>query len=155
MSCSCAFLHGGGCQNGLHDLVVPGAATEIARQTVANLLLGWLGAALQERLRRDDETWRANPALQSGVLEELLLKWVQILRRCDALDRRDLLALNLDAENEARVDEPAIEHHIARAAVAVVAPFLGPGQMQLITEHLEQALARLAQDVRVSAVDRR
>src|SRR5678810_1065269 len=53
-----------------HDLVVPGAPAEIAREPVADLGLRRLEIALEQRLRRDEDARRADPALQRRVLEE-------------------------------------------------------------------------------------
>ena len=67
----------------------------------------------------------------------------------------DLVALRLDPEHQARVDRAAVEDHAAGAAVAGVAAFLAAGQPQHVAQNLEQALARLAQELGPFAVDRR
>src|SRR5262249_12515934 len=117
----------GGVKDGADDLVVAGAAAQVAGQPVPYLFLARLGVLLQQCLGGDDEAWRANATLQSRVLEELLLERVQPLRRRDALDRGHRFALYLGAEDEAGVDEPAFEDDIARAAVTIVAAFLAAG----------------------------
>ena len=48
----------------------------------------------------------------------------------------------------------AVEDHVARPAVTVVAALLGPCQAQLVAQHFQQALPRLAQEVGRAAVDR-
>ena len=87
------------------------------------------------------------PHCKRRVLQELLLQRMQPLRRGHALDGRDRPALDLDAEHQAGVDQPAVEHDVAGAAVAVVAAFLAAGQAQLVAQHFEQALPRLAQEL--------
>ena len=69
-----------------HDLVVTGAAAEIAGQPEANLGLGRIGVALEQRLGRDQEARRADAALQGGMLEELALQRMQLVAVGDALD---------------------------------------------------------------------
>ena len=64
--------------HGADDLVVAGAAAEIAGQPVAHLGLGRIGIALQQRLGGDEEAGRADAALQRGVLEELALQRMQL-----------------------------------------------------------------------------
>src|SRR5678815_5410244 len=107
-----------------HDLVVPGAPAEIAREPVADLGLRRLDIALEQRLRGDEDARRADPALQRGVLEELLLERMEGLAVRHALDRLDRAAPRLAAEHEAGADEPAVQHDAAGAAVARGTPFL-------------------------------
>src|SRR5262249_42150885 len=78
------------------DLVVAGAAAEVARQPPANLLLrrGWILG--QQGLRRDEEAGRTDAALKRRALQKALLQRRQALRAADALDGRDLAALHLD-----------------------------------------------------------
>ena len=71
--------HRGGVLHRAHDLVVAGAAAQVARQPVADFLLAGVGVALQERLGRDHHAGRADTALQAGVLQQLLLHRVQLL----------------------------------------------------------------------------
>ena len=75
------------------------------------------------------------------------------MRRRHAFDRFDRAALDLGRHDETRIDEPAVEQHVAGAAVAVVATFLGTGEAQIVAERLEQALARLAEEFGFLAVD--
>jgi len=56
-----------------------------------------------------------------------------------------LRALYLYAQHQARVDQTAVEQDVARTAVAVVAAFFAASQTQLVAQHFEQTLARLAQ----------
>ena len=70
------------------------------------------------------------------------------------LYRVDATAIRLDGQHQARVDEHAVEQNVARPAVAVVAAFLGAGQSQHVAQDLEQALARLAQEFDLVAVNR-
>ena len=61
------------------DLVVPGAPTQVAGQPVADLGVRRIGIPLEERLAGHDEAGRADPALQRGVLQELLLERMERL----------------------------------------------------------------------------
>ena len=70
---------GGGVEHRAHDLVVAGAAAQVAGQPVAHLRLGGVRALFQQRLGGDQEARRADAALQRGVLQELALQRVQLL----------------------------------------------------------------------------
>ena len=99
-----AALYGRRCHHGAHDLVVAGAAAEVARQPEPDLLLGRICFLVQQRLRGDDEPGRADAALQRRALEKCLLERVQSqagLAGADALDGRYLAILCLDSEHEA------------------------------------------------------
>src|SRR2546426_3802022 len=80
-----------GIQHRADDLVVAGAATEIAGEPVPRFFLGRIRLRVQQRLGGDDEPRRADAALQRGMLEKLLLQRMKPLAVRDALDRRDRL----------------------------------------------------------------
>src|SRR5690349_13630527 len=71
-----------------------------------------------------------------------------------ALDGLDLGALGFHREHETRAHHGAVDRHGAGAAVAGGAAFLGAGELQLVAQHVEQGLLRLAQELVVVAVDR-
>src|SRR5437867_1997768 len=139
----------------LDDLVVPGAAAEIARQPVADLGLGRVGIPLEQGLRGDEEARRADAALERGVLEELLLEGMERLAGGHALDGLDRPPGHLAAEDEARADEAPVERDAARPAVARGAALLAAGQVERVAEHVEQRLLRLAEELHRVPVHRR
>src|ERR1700732_4208081 len=99
---------------------------------------------IQKRLGGDEEAGRAHAALKARVLEEFLLERVQSFRAGQALDGRHRPPLHLERQDDAGVYEPAVEDHVAGAAVAVVTTLLGPGEPEFVAEDLQQALPRLA-----------
>jgi hypothetical protein len=120
---------------------------------VADAALVGVGFGVQQGLGGDQEAGRADPALQGGVFEEGLLKGVQPLRRGHPFDGLDFFALGLDAQNETGIDDTPVEIDGASAAVAVVAALFGASESNHVPEHFEQALARLAEEVHMLAVD--
>ena len=84
-------LHlGGGIQHGADDLVVAGAAAQIAGEPVAHLgPRSGSGSRRAAPWPRRSEARRAEAALQRGVLEEFLLQRVQVVALGHALDRLD------------------------------------------------------------------
>ena len=75
----------GGSLHGADDLVVAGAAAEIAGQIEANLVFGGIRIFLKQRFGLHDETGRANAALQRGAFQKRA-----VALRPDAPSRRRL-----------------------------------------------------------------
>src|SRR3954470_18878398 len=63
---------GGGIHDRPHDLVVAGAAAQIAGQPVAHFGFGRVRIALEQRLGGDQDSGRTETALQRDVLEKFL-----------------------------------------------------------------------------------
>ena len=63
------------------------------------------------------------------------------------LDRPDLGLLALDGEGEAREHRLAVEEHGAGPALAELAAVLGPGQPEVLAQHLEQGLVDRDRDL--------
>src|SRR6185312_9149202 len=69
------------------------------------------------------------------------------------LDGRDVVAVGLRREHEARADERAVEQHRARAALTLFARVLGAGEAELLAQRKEQRLAFPAVGLMRLAVD--
>src|SRR6185503_11821895 len=143
---------GGGVHHRANDLVVAGAAAQVAGQPVAQLGLARVGVLLQQRLGGHQEARRADAALQRRVLDELALQRMQLVALGHALDGGDRPAVRLHAQHQARAHEAAVDGDAAGAAVAGRAAFLGAGEAQLVAQHVEQRLLRLAQELHGIAV---
>ena len=89
---------------------------------------------------------RADAALRAAARDERALHGVQHVAAREPLDRRDRAAVALARRDEARVDDLAVEHHRARAALAFAAALLRAGEPQVLAQHVEQALPRRALD---------
>src|SRR6266508_644974 len=92
----------------------------------------------QQVVRGDDQTRRAEPAPDRARLDERLLD----ARSVESLDRDDLAALGLTAQDKAGAHQVAVEVDRARAALSLLARVLRAVQAQTLTQHVEQALAR-------------
>ena len=68
---------------------------------------------------------------------------MHFFRLTDAFDGCDLIALVHSGEGETRKLTPSIDVHRARAALAVIASLLRAGQVQVLTETIEQRRARI------------
>src|SRR6185437_11080055 len=156
LSTGCLRAHDfGGVHHGAENLVVARAAAQIAGQPIPGFFLGRIGVAVEQRLGGDDKAGGAEPALKRGMLEEFLLHRVERIAVGDALDRRDRPPLGLDREHQARAGDVAVDDDGAGAAIARAAAFLAAGQPELVAQHIEHRLLRLAQIFGRFAVNRR
>jgi hypothetical protein len=72
---------------------------------------------------------------------------------CQAFDRLDLVTVSLDRQYQARADQTTVERHAASAAVSRTAPLLAAGELELVSEHVEQSELRVAQKLGRLAID--
>ena len=127
--------------DGVEDLLIAGAAAEVARERLADLVVARIRAAGEQVRRRDDEPRRAEAALDGARLDEGLLHAVQAAALGQALDGDHLVAVGLGGEHEAGADEPAVEEHRARSALPLLAGVLRAGQPEPLAQREEQALS--------------
>src|SRR5712691_6879518 len=102
--------------HGLDDVVVAGAAAEVALERQPDLGLARLRMLLQQADRRQHHSRRAVAALEGVLLVEGTLDGVQLAVGREPLDRGHLAAVGLDGEHRARLDRLPVEQHRARAA---------------------------------------
>ena len=74
----------------------------------------------------------ADAALRRPVLDERVLDAVEALALDQALDGLDRGAVGLIGQHQARVHGLAVHEDGARAALALAAALLGPGQPQVL-----------------------
>src|SRR5262249_2811420 len=129
---SSAFFDG--VLNGVDDVLIAGAATEIAGETRADLELRRRWGILEQRHRRHDHPRRAEAALQAVFLPESLLQRMERAVAAETLDGGDLRSVCLDGEDRARLRTAAVEQHRACAALTGVAPDVSAGQPELLAQ---------------------
>ena len=130
-NCGCRLFGLAYLQYGPDDLVIAGAAAEVACQPVTDTAFVGVGFLVQQALGSQQESRGADAALEGGVLQERLLQRVQALGRGHALDGRDVLALGFNAQDQARVNDPAIQDDGAGTANPLLAAHMGAGQAQV------------------------
>src|SRR5258708_7362641 len=69
-----------------HDVLIACAAADIALESLANLFFCWIGIILEQLIRGHNHTRRAEAALQTMLLPEALLDWMQTSLRCKSLN---------------------------------------------------------------------
>ena len=143
----------GGPQHGLHDVLVAGAAAQVARERPPDLVLGRVRVLVEEGLGGQHHPGRAEAALEAVLLLEPLLQRVQLARAGEPLDRRHLVPVGLDREHRAALHRLSVEQHRARAAVGGVAPGVRAGQAQTLAEQVGEQQPGLDVGGALAAVD--
>src|SRR3954466_14651663 len=118
----------GGRHDSRDDVLIAGAAAEHCGQRLTHL--GYAGRRVdaQEVQRGDQHARRAEAALQSVMLMEGRLQWMQRAASRDPLDGDDVGAIGLHGEHDARARGLAVEEDRAGATGAVLATDMRPGE---------------------------
>src|SRR3954454_12043740 len=122
----------------LDDAAVRAAAADVAAHPLAAFVIAAGMPLLQQRDGRADLTRRAVAALESVVADERGLHRMQRSVRRKTFDRGDLLAGVHHSEREAGVVTAAVDEHRTRAARALIAPFLRAGEVEMLSQCVEE-----------------
>ena len=147
------MTHSRGSGDRLDDVVVARAAAEVALEAVPDRFSARRLAIVDQRDGRHHHARRAVSALERVVIVERLLHRVQLPVRGEALDRRDLGAVGLDAEDGARLHRLAVEQHRAGAARGRVAADGRAREREPLTQDVNQQITRLDLELVLRAVD--
>ena len=110
---------------------------------IADLLVGRVRVAVQQRAGGEHHARRAEPALQPVLLVEALLHRVEHAVALEALDGRDLVVRGRRGEDRARLRRLAVHQHDARAAVRRVAAPVGAGEAEVVAQEVDEQQPRL------------
>src|SRR5512142_118579 len=138
----------------LHDVHVAGAAAEVPRDRLADLLFRRIRVRLEQCDARHHHPRRAEPALKAVLLVEALLHGVQTLCGLEALDGADGAAVRLDREDGAGLHRTSVEEDGARAAVRRVAADVRAGHAERLADEVDEEQAGLDRRILLLAVDR-
>ena len=136
-----------------HVAVVVRAAADVARHALPDVILGGIWRRRNDRLGRHQLARRAESALRAVAGDERRLKRIEPAVAGEPFDRFHGAAIGPDRELTARVDGDAVEMHRARAALAAVAPDLGPRQVEVVADQLGERPPMLDVDGAPYAVD--
>ena len=140
--------------DGLEDFQVACAAAKIARQALDDIVARRFGIVPQQGLGAHDHARDAEPALGGAGFQKCFLQRMQ--RSAVAgqpFDGHNLLAFGPMGIELAAHDGLIAEKDEAAAALAVVARLLGPGQVEVVAQHVEQGFVRWRLDAPPFAVD--
>ena len=93
----------GGGRYRLENLLVPRAAAKVSREAALYLFARGRGVLIQKRLRRYDDSGRAESTLHAAFFDELLLHRMKVVFGSDAAHGDDIGAVRLRGEHEAGV----------------------------------------------------
>src|SRR5262245_16552013 len=117
----------------LHDVVVAGAAAEVALQADADVRLGGVRVLLEQADRGHHHPRRAVAALQPVVLLEGLLHRMQLAVRGQPLDGGERRAVGLRRQHRAALDRLAVDEDGAGPAARGVAADVRAGQPERVS----------------------
>src|ERR1044072_7108667 len=83
------------------DLLVSGAAAQVAGGRLADLVAAGIGIAVEQRLGGHDHARRAVAALRAAEVGERRLQWVEVRSARESLDRLDPAPLAVEGERQA------------------------------------------------------
>src|SRR5690348_376047 len=124
----------------LVDLDVTGTAAEVACERFFYLVARGTGIGAEEGLGREQEGGRAVTALGGADLGERVLEGVETPVPRHPLDGLHAMARAGHAQHQAGQDRDLVQEHGAGPALPQLAAVLGPGEAQVLTQHLEQSL---------------
>src|SRR4029077_18486963 len=121
------------------DSPISAAATEIAAHALADPLGVVARLALLDQSDGAHDLARgAEAALKAVMRDKGLLRWVEQVAVRHAFDRQDISAIVADREREAGIDPASVDDDRAGAALAAVAAFLCPRQIQPFAKKVEE-----------------
>src|SRR6266851_4152786 len=112
--------------HGAHDVLVSGAAAEVALKPVPDLLVRGVRIVPEQVDGGQDHAGSAVAALQRVLGVERLLHWVP-LAVGEALDGGDAASIRLNGQDGAALDRGPVHQHGAGTAVGGIAPDGGAG----------------------------
>src|SRR5689334_1626299 len=116
----------------LDDLLVPGAAAQVARDRFLDTLARRLRLVREQRLGGEQDPGRAIAALCGAEIGEGGLQRMQLRPARQALHRLDRAPGAFERQHETRELRLAVDQHGAGAALAELAAVLGPGERQVL-----------------------
>src|SRR6266852_4393062 len=133
----------GGELHRLDDLLISGAAAQVAADGVADLPLGRVRIRIQQGLGSDQHPGSAVAALQAVRLAEAVLQDAQrSVGFRQTLDGGDAVAVRLHGVDKAGTHRLSVEHHRARAADAVLVADVRAGEVKVLAQPVHQRQAR-------------
>src|SRR6185437_575328 len=129
----------GGIQHRLDDVVIAGAAADIAFELLPDGGLVELATmALDDIDRRHDHARGAVAALQAVIVAERRLHRMQLVALRDALDGGDAGTRSLSRQHGAGLHGPAVDMDDAGAALAGVTADMGASKVEVFAQEMDQ-----------------
>src|SRR5262245_2652641 len=137
------FHRGGARLHRLYDIVIAGAAAEIAFEFLAYRFFGRSGMLGHQFERIHHHPRGAKAALQAMVFAKGRLHGVQSTISGDALDRHDTRTFQLGREHVARLGRAAVDVHGTRSALSGIAADVRAREPQALAQEFDQQRPRI------------
>src|SRR5215204_1114765 len=141
--------------NRLHDALIPGAAAEVARDGLPDLLLARLARLHEEIEGRQHKARGTKAALQTVLVPEGLLDRMQGPRSgSQAFYGQYFGPVGLRRVDDAGAYARVVKEHGAGAAHPMLAPQVRPAETEVLAQEIGEGLAHLYLPLVLLAVDR-
>ena len=124
--------------HGRHDLLVSGAAAEVARERLPDLGVARRRVCGKEGFQGHQDAGGAITALQAVLAAEGLLQRVQRVAVRQRFHRLDRGAVRLHRKHQAGAHRGAVQKHGAGAADAVLAAHVGAGKSRFVPDEVRE-----------------
>ena len=141
-----------GVLHGLHDVLISGAAAQVAGDAPANVVFAGLGILLKQRIRRHQHAGRAEAALQAVLFFEAFLQRMELpsLIRPSTVRMSQPSACGVNMVHDLTVLPSS--NYGARAAVAGVATDVRAGQSQHLANKVDEQQPGLDLSLAIAAI---
>ena len=138
----------------VHDVLIAGTTAEVRRDGVANLRLGWLRMIPKEGGQRHQHSRRAEAALQAMRVAKRGLERIEAaVRRRKSFNCLNGVPVRLHGEHDAGARGFAVKEDGAGAAHTVLAPNVGAGESEVLSQKIAEQQARLDAALIAHSVD--
>lgn len=139
--------------DGFHDGLVPRATAQVPLNGLVDLRLGRTRRLVQQGLRRDEETWRAETTLRAPMFCKAGLDGRQMMAFGEAFDRGDGSAFDVTRERHAREPRLSVNEDRATAARAQIASALDAQLPDVVTQDIQKNCVAGSQYFDAAVVD--
>ena len=147
-----AAQHGSGAQHGVHRAEIAGLAVENPGEGVSDLVLGWVWASSDQRLRCENRRRCRVARLNCTGLDECCLDRVKVAGAAEAFDRFDFVAVGLRREHQVGGDQGAVDEYGSCSGLAGLRPETDT-VVSGLAEHRAQRIVRLAVEFDPGPID--
>jgi hypothetical protein len=140
--------------HGVDDALVAGAPAEVSGQALADLLVAGFRVVTQQSGDGRHETRCTETTLEAVAFSQRRLNGGEFtVGGSDVFDGGDLLAVDLDREEQAGADGLTVQQHRTGAAGTVFAAQVGAGETAPLAEEVRQRHTRFDEALVVTSVD--
>jgi hypothetical protein len=123
---------------GLHDIGVGGAAAQVARQVVTDVVRRWLRVSVQQFLGHENEAGGAEAALECAVLNKRFLDRMELIAGGQSLDGSHFGSIDKSGQEETTADSNAVHQRRTAATESLPATLACSKKAEIPPQNFEQ-----------------